>query len=123
MMGTRLRRCPKCDRHDVENCTEPAFTCPMSVSSINRALEAKTPYMEGNQMARLTKAKTWTLVETLATETVETANQLQNALGAMQGSGHEDRNLSGTWVVELVCETTNDGAEAYEIRLRKATRV
>lgn len=61
-------------------------------------------------------------VETLESTTVETVKAMQDALGAMQGPGRDDRNLSHTYVVELLCETLSDGSEAFEVRVRRAER-
>lgn len=61
-------------------------------------------------------------VETLESETVETVKALQDALGAVQGAGRDDRYLDDTYTVDLLCETLSDGSEAFSVRIRKTPR-
>jgi hypothetical protein len=61
--------------------------------------------------------------DVIESETVETIKQLQDALGAMQGSGKGDRHLSDTYVVELVDHIMSDNSELREVRIRRAEKV
>jgi hypothetical protein len=49
---------------------------------------------------------------------VETVKQLQDAAGAMQGPGKDDRRLSRTYVVELVLQTLSDSSEILKVQIR-----
>jgi hypothetical protein len=60
--------------------------------------------------------------DVLESDTVETVKQMQDALGAKQGPGRDDRHLADTYVVELVAHTMSDGTERQEVRVRKASR-
>lgn len=61
-------------------------------------------------------------VEVIESTPVETIKQLQDAIGACQGPGKDDRNLAATYLVELLCETLSDGSEVFEVRIRPAER-
>lgn len=60
-------------------------------------------------------------IETVDGLTVETVEQLRDALSYLVGQ--DDFNLSHSYRVELLAERLSDGSKAYEISIRKAEAV
>jgi len=58
-------------------------------------------------------------VEVQGRETVETVQQLRDALESMTDS---NQHLAESYVVELLCETLSDHSQAYSVRIRLAER-
>ncbi len=62
-------------------------------------------------------------VELAGSDTVETVDQLRDALSFMSDDVTGDTYLAETLVVELLAEKLSDGSLAYSVNIRKAEPV